>query len=115
MKLDQIVDNRMAKAWKSIIPFLNYRDKYNLFNTCKFFRYTLDLSSVSSCFYELLPTKMGNVFPMVVISMWNSGQMTIGKTHPTFDYVYAIMGPEVTYLAWSRRNRKNQFISNSER
>jgi len=45
MKLDQIVDNRMAKAWKSIIPFLNYRDKYNLFNTCKFFRYTLDLSS----------------------------------------------------------------------
>ena len=48
MKVDQIVDNRMAKAWKSIIPYLNYRDKYNLFNTCKFFRYTPDLSTVST-------------------------------------------------------------------
>merc|ERR1711892_425277 len=45
MKPDHIVDKRFKSAWKSVIKHLNFRDKYRLFNTSKFFRYTLDLTN----------------------------------------------------------------------
>ena len=67
---------------------------------------------------KLKLTKVGYAFPMVISSDFHMRQYIYDDPRedaPHFrlcisDYAYS-----VTYLAWSRRNRKNQFISNPER
>ena len=53
MKTDHIVDKRFKSAWKSVMKHLNFRDKYRLFNTAKFFRFSLDLTNVSKAYCKV--------------------------------------------------------------